>query len=34
MEGRPSRHLRIRRLADLDMELWFDFYGPFEDDDE
>lgn len=23
---------QMRRLADLDIELWFDFYGPFDDD--
>lgn len=24
---------QMRRLADLGIELWFDFYGPYEDDD-
>ncbi len=23
---------QMRRLADLDIELWFDFYGPFDDE--
>lgn len=24
---------QMRRLAELDIELWFDFYGPYDDDE-
>ena len=34
-EGGPTlRPAQMRKLADLNIELWFDFYGPYGEDDD